>query len=322
VTNAFGTLRVDALAKGKLTVRQTEQLLEWYDLGIKGQLPLHHDQNTFIDKDVFARSLKIMVMHHYLFENQDNKSNYFMRVHHRDVVFRNVALAAFDVLLCGHKHCPAFDVHSYGQHFDSRAKQRYLVNQFRRLIGLHSLPIQFTDDTGVKWSKSLTRLVQLIAWITKRETGQTGDHEIADEVIQQLKQGLHDPKTIERRVKGFMRQTGVIGKVILTDSELTEIRKRLSIGLSADERKLLRPLADKISAVARTLKSTDFLQSISGSSAKASRNSNAKRTFSIYRIRQAGNQWLFESEEFEWSAQDKTFGDCPVRREHTFRPRI
>jgi len=47
-------------------------------------------------------------MHHYLFEPPEQSSDYFMRIQDRDVVFRNLALSDFDVLLCGQKHVTAF----------------------------------------------------------------------------------------------------------------------------------------------------------------------------------------------------------------------
>ncbi len=144
--SSFGTIRYDqAVAKGKLSVDQTEKLLEWHDLGILGRLTDPSNSDSNIDKEIFAKSLKIIVMHHYLFEPPDHKSDYFMRVHHRDIVFRNIAFSDFDIMLCGHKHIPSFDTHSYGYHFDGRAKNRYMLNYFRRLIGLHSLPIQIKD---------------------------------------------------------------------------------------------------------------------------------------------------------------------------------
>ena len=160
----FGTLRYDqAIAKGKLTIEQTEQLLEWHDKGIQGRLENPRQPGMYIDRNIFAASLKILVMHHYLFEPPEKKSDYFMRIQHRDIVFRNIALSDFDVLMCGHKHVAAFDVHDYGDHIDDRAVNRYMTNYFRRLIGLESLPIQFVDEKGRKLSKPLTVLAEIIA---------------------------------------------------------------------------------------------------------------------------------------------------------------
>jgi predicted phosphodiesterase len=167
--STFGNIRVDridqAVAKGKLTVQQTEKLLEWYDLGTKGNLINPRNKDCCIDKDIFSRSLKILVMHHYLFEPPEHSSDYFMRVHHRDVVFRNIAFSDFDILLCGHKHIPAFDIHTYGSKFDNRAKYRYLINCFRRLIVNVQIPLPFyrlAGADGIAGSGAPRRA----AWIT------------------------------------------------------------------------------------------------------------------------------------------------------------
>jgi hypothetical protein len=44
---------------------QTEQLLSWYDLGMRES---RNPSGGNIDKDIFKNALKILVMHHYLFE--------------------------------------------------------------------------------------------------------------------------------------------------------------------------------------------------------------------------------------------------------------
>ena len=136
-------------------------------------------------------------MHHYIFEPPGHSSDYFMRISHRDIVFRNVAMSDFDILLCGHKHIPAFDIHSYGDHFDGRAMNRYVINCFRRLIGLHSLPIQFEDNKGRYISKALTFVANILHKIVKRQKPNAESKEIADDVLELLKGGLDNPDELE-----------------------------------------------------------------------------------------------------------------------------
>ncbi len=89
------------IAKGKFSVKQSECLLEWHDLGLLGRLPIPNKDNTFIDKSIFSNSLKLLVMHHYIFEPFNESSKYLLRLKARDKVFRNIALSDFDLLLCG-----------------------------------------------------------------------------------------------------------------------------------------------------------------------------------------------------------------------------
>lgn len=326
--STFGTLRFDqAIAKGRLTVEQTEQLLEWYDKGNKGSLENPHKSGTYIDQSVFAASLKILVMHHYLFEPPEKKSDYFMRVQHRDIVFRNIALSDFDVLMCGHKHVAAFDVHDYGDHFDDRAVNRYMTNYFRRLIGLESLPIQFVDEEGKRLSKALTQLAEIIGSYFKRinsflpgAQSTSTDPDIADNVFQLLKNGLDNPNGLKRTVEKFLHDAGTTGASMLDSRELKSIQKRISVGFNTQERKELRKVADSISTISRELKSRQFLQLMSGSSAKASSPPEQKRSFHIYRIRRDDVGWSVVCERYNW--EGSAFSDKPTSRNHSFKRKI
>lgn len=323
----FGTLRFDqALAKGKLTVTQTEQLLEWHDRGSHGLLEIPGRAGSFISKEAFSCSLKILVMHHYLFEPPERKSDYFMRVHHRDVVFRNVALSDFDILLCGHKHVPSFDVHDYGTHFDRRAVSRYMLNYFRRLIGLESLPIQFVDDKGRRFSKALTQLVEVIGSWVKRFGRRGGakatldDGELAERVFDLLKGGLDSPDRLRQSVEKYLRDIGVSGASTLEPGELKRIQKRIATGISVQDRKSLRKVADQVSEISKKLKSRAFVQIMSGSSAKVPSSAGARRAFQTYSINRSGTSWIVKSQRYEWNGT-KFLPNCEVRM-HSFSPKV
>ncbi|MDJ0835878.1 MAG: metallophosphoesterase [Acidobacteriota bacterium] len=298
--SAFGTIRYDqAVAKGKLSVEQTEWLLEWHDKGMKGMLRKNDGRDGNIDKELFAQSLKILVMHHYLFEPPGHSSDYFMRVSHRDVVFRNIAMADFDLMLCGHKHILSFDVHSYGQYFDGRAMNRYLINCFRRLIGLYSLPFKLKDSNGKFWSKPLSFLSEVLVKLVRKRKPSSNATKIADDVIEILKSGLENPSELERNVKNFLYKNGLSGAEIINRDELKEIRKRISIGLSIQERKKLKVVSKRLLGLSKTLKSKPFIQAMSGSSAKSS-DRERTRSFNIYDLARKTNGWQIKAKQFQW----------------------
>jgi len=320
-TSTFGTLRYDqAVAKGKLTVQQTEHLLEWHDKGMHGTLENPRATGTYIDKALFAQSLKILVMHHYLFEPPEHKSDYFMRLQHRDLVFRNIALSDFDVLLCGHKHIASFDVHPYGDHFDERAVNRYMMNYFRRLIGLESLPIQFIDEGGRKISKAVTWLTQTIASWVKRKHAPADNAELAEKVFELLKTGLDKPEDLDRRVREFIHENGEVGAATLESKELKAIQKRIAVGLSTQDRKDLRKIADSVSMAARELKARPFLQIMSGSSAKNFRLADTKRSFNVYRVSRLSDSWRLLSERYNWDGG--AFASTPFVQNHVFSRKV
>jgi hypothetical protein len=316
----FGTLRYDqAIAKGKLSVRQTETLLEWHDQGMRGSLENPRVPATYIDPGMFASSLKVLVMHHYLFEPPENRSDYFMRVHDRDIVFRNIALSDFDVLLCGHKHSTSFDVHSCGDHFDERACSRYMINYFRRLIGLESLPIQFVDESGRKFSKALTQLTHIIATFVKKSDS-IAEGDFADKVFELLKLGLDAPDKLERIVRKYIAEHRGEGASSLEWTELKAIQKRISVGLKPQERKALRAIASSISATAVDLRTRPFLQVMCGSSAKASSVADKRRSYNLYRIRPQQDGWNFVCERYPWRLQE--FSSSPFIQHHFFRHKL
>lgn len=322
--SAFGTIRYDqAIAKGKLSVEQTEKLLEWHDLGMKGGLQKSDKSGKYIDKDKFAQSLKILVMHHYLFEPPGHASDYFMRVKHRDVVFRNVAMADFDIMLCGHKHIPAFDIHSYGHHFDGRAVNRYLINCFRRMIGLHSLPIQLEDEDGKRWSKALTMISNILMKLVKKKAPCADSKKVADGVIELLKAGLENPEELEKNLKTFLLENGISGSQVLEKGELKDIRKRISIGLTVNERKQLRVISKKVMGISKTLKSKPFIQAMSGSSVKSSGGNGRLRCFNQFIIIKKSDGWKIHANRYLWDNLSNNFDvDNPVETEHYVRKTV
>lgn len=319
--DTFGNCRFDqAIAKGKLSTSQTENLLEWHDRGVNGTLDNPNCPGEVIDRTLFAKSLKIIVMHHYLFEPPGHSSDYFMRLQHRDIVFRNVALSDFDVMLCGHKHIPSFDVHTYGHHFDGRATNRYLVNYFRRLIGLHSYPIQFKDSNGKLLTKCLSIFVQILAKLTKKQKQSSDSSAIAEEVFALLKDGLDDPGSLERKIKSFLNSFGIIGAEMLEPHELKEIQKRISVRLSQQERNELKKVASRVVGMSRKLKSRPFLQVMSGSSAKLCLNKT--RYLNAYKIMPDAGGWKFTSMRFECDTDCASFSDEPFLQHHYFGSKL
>jgi len=307
-------LRIDqAIAKGQLSIEQTKKLLEWHDLGVKGELQKTGNNGGYIHKDKYAQSLKILVMHHYLFEPDGYSSDYFMRVQDRGKVFKNVAMADFDLMLCGHKHIPSFTVHYYGQHFDQRALNRYLINCFRRMIGLHSMPIQLKDKKGKPWSKGLTWVSNVLTKLVKNREPAANPREVAAQVVALLRDGLERPDELENNIRRYLREHGVSGAAVVERRELREIRDRISDGLDVDERRQLRDTANIIAEVLKSLRSKPFIQSMSGSSAKATRDGERPRSFIQYKIIKETDGWEIEANRFNWDFSANAFDvDNPV----------
>lgn len=308
---------IDDIARGKLSIEQSEMLLEWHDKGINGSLEDPDNPGKFIDKNIFTKSLKILVMHHYLFEPPNRSTDYFMQINQRDIVFKNLALSDFDVLLCGHKHVASFNTHTYGQHFDGKATNRYLLNCFRRLIGIHSLPIQYIDNNGKKWARPFSMLINIIKkMVSSSISTPTGHH--VDEITKILESGLEDPKQLERMVKEFINRNGLNGAELIESYEVKEIQKTISTRLSKKQREELKKVAVNISKICKCLKTRPFLQVMSGSSAKATSEPDIERSFNVYRITPSQDAWNLHCERYNWNWEDKVFDDIPFNQTQPF----
>jgi len=312
----FGTLRCDAVAKGKLSAKQAEKLLEWYDQGKMGRLEVPEKQNEYIDKEKFTKSLKILATHHYLFEPSGHKSDYFMRYKHRKIVFRNIAFADFDLLLCGHKHIPSFEVTTYGRHFDKRARNRYLINYFRRLIGLHSLPIQLSDGLGRELTRKLSSLVNIVSKLVKISKPELKGRAFANQVLEFLKHGLDDKINLKEEIINFLSDDRAYFLETFENGEMKLIGKTVSVGLNKNEKEKLAEFAKNIIKISKKLRVRPFLQVMCGSSAKSYSSDEKERGFNIYKISNNCEGWTILAEQYPWDHDSLEFLDVPFEQMH------
>lgn len=313
---------VDKIARGNVSIKQSEQILEWCDLGIFGRLCKPGKPEEFIGKDVFSRSLKIIIMHHYLFEPPGHSDDYFMSLKDRDTVFRNFALSDFDLLLCGHKHVSGFYPLKYGEHIDAKARDRYIFNYFRRLIGLHSLPIRYVGEKGRFFGRVLNDMANILVMWYRRKNGGSGGSDYVDQVIDALRKGLENPSTLEKTLKKCVEDLGRSGCDIIDKEELNEIRKRISVGLNQQERSRLNRQAEKLKDLSKSLASRAFVQSMSGSSAKSATGNNKARSFKIYRIEADSDKWTLQADRYDWDWSTKEFDSKPFTEIHVFERNI
>lgn len=292
----------DRIARGKLSIPQSRQLLRWLDQGIAGNLP-DPVAGGMIDSDAFARSLKVLVMHHYLFEPRNCGRDYFMEINHRETVTRNVLLAQFDVLLCGHKHHIDARPVKYGEHFDERARARYLLNAFRRLLGLHALPLQLRDRRRRRLKRALTDLVRVLL-LRPAEAARPEPGALVDE----LRLALENPGEFERRLEVLVASER-LAPLDLSDDEIRDIGTRIAVAFSPKERQAIEARAKRfLSTVMDGLAERPFVQLMSGSTSKASGESAAERGLNLYDIRRdRTNSTRLEVREFRYRPETTSF---------------
>lgn len=303
-----GASFLEEIAKGKFSVSQSECLLEWHDKGLLGKL-LYPCADKYIDKKKYARSLKIIVMHHYIFEPYNEKSKQLLMLKEKNKVFRNIALSDFDVLLCGHRHYLSLNKHTYGEHFDRRAIERYTMNCFRRNIGTYSLPLQYQDEHGNMINKKLSEIINILIRGIKSSRNPASD-DYLDELINALKLGLEKPSSFKSKVFNYLSKQANSGGKEFSSAEIKSIQKHISINFNIRERKILSGQASDILTIAKTLKNRVFLQSMCGSSAKATKEPK-ERNLSVYSIEFKENAWHVLSESFLWDWGKNNFQVTP-----------
>lgn len=296
----------ERIAKGHISQWQSKIILKYFDNGSKGKL-LDKRNNVHISSEKFTNSLKILVMHHYIFEPNGFKEDHSLKLKHKNTVFKNIAMADFDILLCGHKHISGLDGHTYGFHFDERGKKRQIFNCFRRLVGIESLPLQFETDDGKKLSRALTGLLSMLGF----RSSSSSEADYIDSLITVLKQGLENPRLLEKEVKTYFKEFGFTPESVLVEDEIKELVFRIKEELTVEQRKRLNRVSQKaLKDLMSKMDTRPFLQIMCGSTTKQPFKSfletTKERYFNVYTIKIDNSGYLLESERFEWNGNGFT----------------
>jgi len=253
-----------------------------------------------------------------MFEPAGDSSDYFMNLTHRDLAFRNIAMADYDILLCGHKHAHDFQAKSFGDLFDNRANYRLLLNYFRRLIGIHSLPMQYVDDSGRFWSKLYSLFINYSIIAFKLSKNNSHDIKEAD-VLKFLTEFLDKPDSIEPALKKYILNYQFKGEMPITKQEIKEIQKYINIHLSYDKRKKMKDALKEFNKVIKEFKNRPFLQIMSGSATKAMGYSSKKRSFNEYTISKVTDGYKIESFRNIWDDTENNFVPHSLHQEQSFK---
>ncbi|MEW6364936.1 MAG: hypothetical protein AB1714_09885 [Acidobacteriota bacterium] len=198
-------------------------MLRWFDLGMKGELLAHSDSDERIDRHAFGKAFNILAMHHYIFEPPGHPMSFSLHLNYRKTTLRNLATADFDMVLCGHKHVPAFCAESYASFFpDRNTRGRYLLNLFRRLIRIHTFPHQFSDRTGRKMKKQVSAWISYILLRNPRHEGET-DESYLDRLLTALRAVLKDPTSWHGELREFIVEGGPCDCECMSASEAQEL---------------------------------------------------------------------------------------------------
>jgi len=271
-----GALKLTRVAKGKISQQQSGRLLELHDEGLRGALS--KSDGTRLAAADFRSSLKILVMHHYLFEPSESKSEPLLQLYDKRTVFQNLAMCDFDMLLCGHKHVAETRILSYLDHFDPRGKVRFALNQLRRTLGIKALPLASVNG------KRLGRMYRFVlGMLLLGHSSPVGLSEAdADRVIDVFDRTLNDPKVLRKELLRILSARAFREGGLFDEIEIASLHSRIVNRYSPDEWRRLVDSANKLRALVAKLAGRPFAHIVSGSSAKASEMASRTRTLNVY----------------------------------------
>lgn len=274
------SLSFSRIAKGSFSRDQSKKILSLYDKGLRGGL-LDLDGNAIPAGD-FMQSLKILVMHHYLFEPPDSKAETLLNIDDKKTVFQNIAMSDFDLLLCGHKHIADIHTYSYLDHFDPRGKIRLAFNHVRRSLGISSLPL----GSGIN-GRLQNRFVRfLLGFLVLSKTkGGALSNENSSEIIEILDRSLNSPDVLRDELRRYVQKRDEVKQAgLFDDEEIRELQERIKATFTAAQRKQLVRSAMSLKGLIERLGGRPFGQIIAGSSAKRSETGERARALNMYYI--------------------------------------
>jgi 3',5'-cyclic AMP phosphodiesterase CpdA len=317
-----GRFSLDPMAKGRLSKQQSQRVLVIYDRGLRGELK--SEDGRLIPAGDFMCSLKILVMHHYLFEPPDVQSEPLLDLEDKRTVFQNLAMSDFDLLLCGHKHIADVQRYAYLDHFDPRGRVRMAFNHVRRSLGISSLPLGAEQD-----GRRLNRFVRFaLGFLVLSKTGGSGltnDH--AEEIIQILDAAIEKPDVLREELRRYAQKRGEVKQAgLFDDEEIRVLQDRMRAKFTTSQMRQLARSAMALRGVVERLGGRPFAQIIAGSSAKKSENGGRTRALNFYDISfdQERNGISFQHRRYSWvensTAEDGTHGafSRPLRNEFFF----
>ncbi len=317
--------RIPKIARGRLRKEQSELIFEWFHLGVTGKLLYPGESSKYIPRELFANSFKILVAHHYLFEPKGRKIERLLELEDTHSVFVDIASADFDVYLCGHKHIDDQDPSPYGKRLDRKGKGRHLFMLFRRSLGIEMLPMEIRDEQSGRKISSTESFMLGLLWLKEkifpsieRAQEEDTDGQFVTDFVTTLQASLQTPAALEGEVIRFLRQYKLVPNEVVSSEELREIQRRLKTQFSAEERKQLIVLGEKIKGIAKRLSSRPFLQIMAGSSAKESSNHDKKRSFNIYEIAPRQDGYDLTVRHYVWDASLNNFSPNPETKTYRF----
>lgn len=292
---------ISKIAGGKISLGQSEKILSLHNQGIKAQLQTSN--STPIQSGEFLHSLKMVVMHHYLFTPANNEAEKLLEIDQSNNVFQNLAMADFDILLCGHKHIGDEIFSTYFEHFDPRGKLRLGLNYLQRICGISELPLK-ADKRGHPIPKTLRFMFSVLYLLFRGRSMQINDKLTdanVEDIISILDRSLNNPLVLKEELKSYIKARPGIQKAgVINEQDISCIYTKIQESFSHDQLKRLKVAAEPLKRLFKKKNHRPFLQIMSASSAKLAETHSRSRGVNIYEISNKEHEYHLLVKAFPW----------------------
>jgi hypothetical protein len=298
-------LSFNRVAMGKLSGKQSEELVKLYDKGIRGEL--RDRRGVAISAAAFLSSFKLMAIHHYVFEPKDAKPTPTLQMSHKRVVFQNIAMADFDALICGHKHFADHATMRYLDHFEPRGRLRYAFNHVRRVLGLESLPLDETQTEGRSLGHHLRVFLSALYFSRTKDRGLTPD--IEKGILDCLTRCLSDRTVMKTELVTYLiRMRRGDSRFMWEEQEMLKLYHIIRQNFSVGQVQELTEAARSLRAVINKLAKRQFIHVAAGSAAKLSEIGKRQRSFNVYTIAadNVAESHTFKTVRYSWEQGEKS----------------
>ncbi|REG48567.1 calcineurin-like phosphoesterase family protein [Paraburkholderia sp. BL6669N2] len=158
---ALDSSKPNTIANGEIEVDDLLTVKEWTEQARHGLLQSPDGallgRNFTRDEAIslYNNSIKILVLHHYLYFPRARGKERRMQLKRTDRILAQIASDDFDVVLSGHDHRDIVDDPKYDNLLDERAVRRFARNYCMRQLGVTIRPTYFVDESNKLLKRSL-----------------------------------------------------------------------------------------------------------------------------------------------------------------------
>ena len=282
-------------AKNKFIDHLCAKIREGHEKGLGGHLIKSKHTGVKITRKEFINSFKILSCHH-SFHSQNPESD-FLDEHSRKRLLSNLSLLDIQIQISGHGHQNCRFGNQISDHFDDRARYRYLYNYLK--LNYSSNRIVLDESDKIKKHGFISRRIKILINILTSAHGDKPNEII--KILERIATG--EIKDAHAKILELIKEGGQR----LQDKDAYNKAMDYVNELSKEDRKTLKMNSQAIvSKILKLFKHRTFEFFNSGSAGLTNSN-NIESSFNIYEIENTEGTFTFYARQYVWDPNNLTF---------------